>query len=156
MQSVSIFLAAVLFVASFVVNAENCTVHQVYTALEPVASDTNFATCQSDSNYTLLSFTPPSLNQSEAFCASSACQTLLNSTLSSGLLPNCKVVIGAHTLNLTSVITIATRCSTSLKERAMAKGESEDTLGHTTDNVVTILGHSVPMDDLDAALSLLA
>ncbi|KAE9035249.1 hypothetical protein PR003_g7830 [Phytophthora rubi] len=125
------------------------------TALEPVASDANFVTCQSDSNYTLLSFKSPSLNQSEAFCASSACQTLLNTTLSSGLLPDCQVVIGAHTLNLTNAVTIATKCSTSLKERAVSKEEGDDTLGHTTDNVVTVVGHSVPMDDLSAALSLL-
>ncbi|KAE9119273.1 hypothetical protein PF010_g7934 [Phytophthora fragariae] len=87
MQSLVIFLTAMLFVTS-VARAHNCTAVEVYTALEPVASDANFVTCQSDSNYTLLSFKSPSLNQSEAFCASSACQTLLNTTLSSGLLPD--------------------------------------------------------------------
>ncbi|EGZ07256.1 elicitin [Phytophthora sojae] len=155
MQSVAIFLTAFLVVVTFVANAENCTVLEVYTALEPVASDANFAACQTDSNYSLLSFAAPTLNQSEAFCASSACQTRLNTTLSSGLLPDCQVAIGAHRLNLTNAVTIAARCPTSLMERAVSKEEDHDTIGHTADNVATVVGHSVPMDELGAALSTL-
>ncbi|GMF35463.1 unnamed protein product [Phytophthora fragariaefolia] len=148
MQKLVIFLAALLSIVSFAVKAENCTVAEVYAALDPIASSPNFTTCQSDTNFTLLPFTPPSLDQSVAFCSSSACQSLLSTILSAGLLPDCKLVIGAHTLNLTSAVTIATRCASSLEERAVSKEEDEGKFGRTTDNVVTILGHSIPLDDL--------
>ncbi|KAG2764289.1 hypothetical protein PC129_g4672 [Phytophthora cactorum] len=143
------FVSALLFISTF---AENCTVQMIYDVLEPVASDPNFATCQTDSNYSLLSFESPSLNQTEEFCASSACQALLNTTLSSGFLPDCEVVIGAHSLNLTDAVAIASRCSESLEERAVSDDEGEDTLGRTADDIASVVGHSIPMDELVMAL----
>ncbi|KAL4166891.1 hypothetical protein KRP22_012378 [Phytophthora ramorum] len=153
MQTLPTFLAVVLLVSINLAKAENCTVLQVYNALQPLASDNNFATCQTDSNYTLLSFASPSLNQTAGFCSSSACQALLNTTLSSGLLPDCEVVLGLHALNLTDAVSIAAKCS--LHERAVSKAEGDDALGHTADNVVTVVGHSVPMDELADIMALL-
>ncbi|ETP39992.1 hypothetical protein F442_12635 [Phytophthora nicotianae P10297] len=144
-----LFLTALLLLISTVVaNAENCSVQMIYEVLEPITSDPNFATCQTDSNYSMLSFESPTLNQTEGFCASSACQALLNTTLTSGLLPDCQVVIGAHSLNLTDAVRIASRCADTLEERAVGEDEGENTLGHTVDNIVDVLAHSIPMEEL--------
>ncbi|KAK1930385.1 Beta-elicitin DRE-beta [Phytophthora citrophthora] len=142
--------------SAFVVNGENCTVQLIYSSLEPISSDPNFSTCQSDSNYSLLSFSSPSLSQIQGFCASSACQTLLNTTVSSGLIPNCDVVLGQHSLNLTQVITVASKCTeAALEERAVSKDEDHHGIGHTADTIAGIVGHSVPMDALDTVLAFL-
>ncbi|KAG7388167.1 hypothetical protein PHYPSEUDO_012969 [Phytophthora pseudosyringae] len=155
MQHLTLFVAAfVLLLLRSAASAENCTVLAIYDVLEPVASDANFATCQTDSNYSLLSFASPSLNQTEGFCASAACQALLTATLASGLLPDCEVVIGLHSINLTAAVAIAAKCAeTALYERAVSKDEGEDQLGHTADTVAGVVGHSVPMDELGDELS---
>ncbi|OWZ22506.1 Elicitin [Phytophthora megakarya] len=146
------FLA--LLSVTLMVKAENCTVQMLYGVLSPVAFDPNFATCQTDSNYTLLLFEGPLLNQSGGFCASSACQALLNTTLSSGLLPDCQVVIGTHSLNLSTAVAIAAKCGeAALDESAVKTNEAHNQLGHTTDQVAGVVGHSVPVDELGGVLS---
>ncbi|EEY54490.1 elicitin-like protein [Phytophthora infestans T30-4] len=148
-----LYLTTLLLVMSTIlVKAENCSVHTIYAVLEPVASDPNFATCQTDSNYSLLSFENLSLNQTEGFCASSACQALLKATLTSGLLPHCDVVIGVHSLNLTDAVTIASKCSETLEERVVDEDEGEGTVGRIAGNIVDVVAHSIPMDELVLAL----
>ncbi|POM68475.1 Elicitin [Phytophthora palmivora] len=155
MQLVGSFLVVLLLSATFVVEAENCTVQVIYDVLKPVASDPNFATCQTDSNYTLLSFESPSLNQTQEFCTSSACQALLNSTLSSGLLPDCQVVIGPRSFNLTTAVAIASRCGeATVDESAVSTKKDHNNLGHTADNIAAVIGHSVPMEDVGGVLSI--
>eukprot|EP00644_Phytophthora_capsici_P008119 jgi/Phyca11/10998/fgenesh1_pm.PHYCAscaffold_60_\ len=151
MQTLSLLL---LLVSTFLVNAENCTVQLIANSLEPLTSDPNFATCQGDSNYSLLSFSSPSPSQIQGFCTSSACQTLLDTTLSSGLLPNCDVVLGRHSVNLTQAITVASNCTqAALVERAVSEDEDHHGIGHTADTIAGVVGHSVPMDALDAILA---
>ncbi|KAL3669438.1 hypothetical protein V7S43_005832 [Phytophthora oleae] len=151
-----LLIVLLLLVSTFVVNAENCTVQLIYSALEPLSSDPNFFTCQSDSNYSLLSFSSPSLNQTEGFCTSSACQALLDATLSSGLVPDCDVVLGRHPLNLTQAITVASKCGdTAVEERVVSQEEDHHGVGHTADTVAGVVGHSVPMGALDTILAFL-
>jgi hypothetical protein len=147
MQLLPFFLAFGLLVATLAVEATNCTVQEIRDALQPLTSDSNFATCQSDSNYTLLSLQYLSGNQSAAFCASAACQTLLHKTLTSGLLPDCWYM------------TLAIGCTedSTLEERAVDDEGDEGTLGLRVDNAATVVGHSVPMDaELGAGMSLIS
>ncbi|KAG2832912.1 hypothetical protein PC116_g3736 [Phytophthora cactorum] len=83
MQSLTTFFSAILCISALLVKAENCTTQAINDVLQPMVSDPNYTKCQFDSNYTLQALVSPSLNQTRAFCSSSACQALLNTTLAS-------------------------------------------------------------------------
>ncbi|KAG6969291.1 hypothetical protein JG687_00003314 [Phytophthora cactorum] len=123
-----------------------------------MVSDPNYTKCQFDSNYTLQALVSPSLNQTRAFCSSSACQALLNTTLASGLLPDCKVVIGIRSISLMDAIVIVSS-KLKLQERAVDKGDVHSKAQRVSGHVATVLGHSAPMDEVGevagALLSLL-
>ncbi|OWZ22507.1 Elicitin [Phytophthora megakarya] len=144
-------LVAILLVSALV-SAENCTTQAVSDVLQSTVSNPDYIMCQTDSNYTLLSFETPSLKQTRGFCASHACQEWLNSTLTSRLLPECEVVIGADILNLTDAATIvASKCEYSFRlkqERAVDTKHTHSKAQRVSGHVATVLGHSAPMDEV--------
>ncbi|KAE8899195.1 hypothetical protein PF005_g10176 [Phytophthora fragariae] len=135
------------------VNTENCSVRAVNDVLQPLATDPSYADCQRDSSYTLSSFETPTRAQTRLFCASSACQALLNATLASGLLPDCNVSVGALSFNVSDVVgAVTSKCARApkkfLSERAIDKSEHQGKAQRTSDHITSIIGHSAPMDEV--------
>ncbi|KAF1780036.1 Metal-dependent hydrolase [Phytophthora cactorum] len=153
MQSLTTFFSAILCISALLVKAENCTTQAINDVLQPMVSDPNYTKCQFDSNYTLQALVSPSLNQTRAFCSSSACQALLNTTLASGLLPDCKVVIGIRSISLLdAIVIVSSKCAPTsaplkLQERAVDKGDVHSKAQRVSGHVATVLGHSAPMDE---------
>ncbi|EGZ07251.1 hypothetical protein PHYSODRAFT_528314 [Phytophthora sojae] len=159
MQLSTTVITTLLFASLSTIDAENCSVRAVDDVLQPLATDPSFAGCQSDSNYTLLSFETPTVAQTRRFCASSACHALLNITLSSKLLPDCSITVGALSLNLSDVVSaVASKCAPApkkfLSERAVDKSEHQGKVQRASDHITSILGHTAPMDDVGGVAEL--
>ncbi|KAG7388169.1 hypothetical protein PHYPSEUDO_012971 [Phytophthora pseudosyringae] len=136
-----------------VAKAENCTKHAIHDVLQPMASDPNYAQCQSDSSYSLLSLETPSLSQTRGFCASPSCQALLSAMRASSLLPDCEVAIGAQSLSFPHAASmVLSKCSSapplSLDERVVDKDDARSKAQRVSGHVASVLGHSAPMDEV--------
>ncbi|CAH0493043.1 unnamed protein product [Peronospora farinosa] len=162
MTILTLFQALLLFVSVLVVKAKNCTVEANNHVLQSIALDLNYTLCRSDSNYTFLSFTSPTTVQTRDFCSSSACQSLLSTTLRSGQIPKCKVIVGTQAFNLTDAVAlIAFKCKSaadkgSLTERLVDRSNIDSKTQRASEHVASAIGHSTPMDDVGFIGSLLS
>lgn len=111
MKFFAVAAAAIAALTAPVAVAEECDLGSLIITLLPLYSSTNYATCSSDSGYSLIPFTgPPTATQLTAICASTACKELLADAVALNL-PDCTIAYNGVDYNVKTELTAyATAC----------------------------------------------
>uniref|UniRef100_A0AAV1UYB7 Elicitin n=1 Tax=Peronospora matthiolae TaxID=2874970 RepID=A0AAV1UYB7_9STRA len=159
----ALFVTIDLFLSTVVVKAEPYTASEISSIVKPIASNPDYASCRSESNYTLSAFPSPSAAQLRDFCSSSACQGVLSATLKSNHLPDCEVLVGSQAFNLIEVAAVlAATCGPAVHELdsptegLVAKPDDDNPVQRASDRVASLLGHSAPIEKIGIVAALLS